>query len=380
MAGIYIHIPFCHQACHYCDFHFSTNLSTRGQVVAAIERELKLQRDYLDGEGIKTVYFGGGTPSLLDMSELEKILRAIRENYPSLEIEEITIEANPEDLSMEKLVELRSLGFNRLSLGIQTFDDEVLRFLNRSHDGASATRSYEFARAAGFENISIDLIYAIPTQSTERWINNINHAINLQPQHISSYSLTIEPKTVFGKWEASGRFKALNDDQAASQLEVLCELLVPAGYEQYEVSNFARPGFYSLHNGNYWKQQKYLGIGPSAHSYNGTSRQWNVRNNAVYVKSLEQEIIPFEKEFLSRADHINEYLLTTLRTSWGADLAYLANNFQYDVLERNRKYIEQLIDGGYAALNNKLLKLTEKGKLIADKIASDLFFVDEKVL
>jgi oxygen-independent coproporphyrinogen III oxidase len=380
MAGIYIHIPFCHQACHYCDFHFSTNLGTRSELSSAIVRELELQSEYLGGEAIKTIYFGGGTPSLMDTTDLEKILKAVSQYYPRLEIEEMTIEANPEDLSSEKLANLKSLGFNRLSLGIQTFDDEVLRFLNRSHDSATAMRSYELARKADFGNISIDLIYAIPQQSIEQWKSNIEKAIDLQPQHISSYSLTIESRTVFGKWEASGRLKALDDDRSALQLEILCEQLLPAGYEQYEVSNFARPGYHSIHNSNYWKQEKYLGIGPSAHSYDGVSRQWNVRNNALYTKSLDQGRVPFERELLSKADHLNEYLLTTLRTNWGADLTYIERKFQYNLLLQNGSYIQQLINGNYASIDNNLLKLTGKGKLIADKIASDLFFADEKLL
>lgn len=375
MAGIYLHIPFCKQACYYCDFHFSTNLSTKRELVEAIARELTLQKDYVNGERINTIYLGGGTPSMLDAEELELLFTTIHKNFSVNEAAEITLEANPDDLSLPRLRQLRSQGVNRLSIGIQSFDDKVLQFLNRAHNGQSAVTCVEEARDAGFQNISIDLIYAIPGQDDETWKQNIVQAIRLSPEHISSYSLTIEDKTVFGRWAATGKLKVTEDDIAATQLETLVTLLEAADFAQYEVSNFARPGFESKHNSSYWKQERYLGVGPSAHSYNESSRQYNISNNAAYVRSMQQNIIPFTLESLTREDKINDFLLTTLRTQWGTDLKKLQQLYQYDLLADHRQYIESLCEQKFALLRNDTLLLTKSGKLLADKIASDLFML-----
>ena len=375
MAGIYLHIPFCKQACYYCDFHFSTNLSTKRELVEAIARELTLQKDYVNGERINTIYLGGGTPSMLDAEELELLFTTIHKNFSVNEAAEITLEANPDDLSLPRLRQLRSQGVNRLSIGIQSFDDKVLQFLNRAHNGQSAVICVEEARDAGFQNISIDLIYAIPGQDDEAWKQNIVQAIRLSPEHISSYSLTIEDKTVFGRWAATGKLKVTEDDIAATQLETLVTLLEAADFAQYEVSNFARPGFESRHNSSYWKQERYLGVGPSAHSYNQSSRQYNISNNAAYVRSMQQNIIPFTLESLTREDKINDFLLTTLRTQWGTDLKKLQELYQYDLLADHRQYIESLCEQKFALLQNDTLLLTKSGKLLADKIASDLFML-----
>ncbi|MBT1702682.1 radical SAM family heme chaperone HemW [Chryseosolibacter indicus] len=375
MAGIYIHIPFCKQACHYCDFHFSTNTSMRNEMVRSIVQELKLQQQYLDNEPIETIYFGGGTPSLLSNEELFAILDVIYASYHISTQPEITLEANPDDLSKDKLTHLYQVGVNRLSVGVQSFNDEILKFLNRAHDGTTATESIKTARDIGFNNISIDLIYAIPGLDNNEWINNIMLAVALKPQHISSYSLTIEPKTAFGNWLAKGRLTAVEDDLAALHLEILVEQLANHGYEQYEVSNFALSGYYSRHNSSYWKQKKYLGVGPSAHSYNGITRQYNVSNNAFYIKSIKKDIVPFQLEQLSRADHINEYLLTTLRTSWGCSLDYLKSKFEYDLMNHHAPYLSNLLENKLAVLQNNHLTLTKSGKLLADKISSDLFFI-----
>ncbi len=375
MAGIYLHIPFCKQACYYCDFHFSTNLSTKRELVEAIARELTLQKDYVNGERINTIYLGGGTPSMLDAEELELLFTTIHKNFSVNEAAEITFEANPDDLSLPRLRQLRSQGVNRLSIGIQSFDDKVLQFLNRAHNGQSAVICVEEARDAGFQNISIDLIYAIPGQDDEAWKQNIVQAIRLSPEHISSYSLTIEDKTVFGRWAATGKLKVTEDDIAATQLETLVTLLEAADFAQYEVSNFARPGFESRHNSSYWKQERYLGVGPSAHSYNQSSRQYNISNNAAYVRSMQQNIIPFTLESLTREDKINDFLLTTLRTQWGTDLKKLQELYQYDLLADHRQYIESLCEQKFALLRNDTLLLTKSGKLLADKIASDLFML-----
>lgn len=375
MAGIYLHIPFCKQACYYCDFHFSTNLTTKRELVEAIARELLLQKDYVSGERINTIYFGGGTPSLLTSEELDLLFNTIHKNFSVSDAAEITLEANPDDLSLLRLTQLRRQGVNRLSIGIQSFDDKVLQFLNRAHNSQSATACVEEARDAGFQNISIDLIYAIPGQDDDAWKQNIAQAIRLSPEHISSYSLTIEDKTVFGRWAATGKLKVTEDDVAATQLETLVTLLESGGFTQYEVSNFAQPGFESKHNSSYWKQERYLGVGPSAHSYNERSRQYNISNNAAYVRSMQQNIIPFTLESLTREDKINDYLLTSLRTQWGTDLRKLQLLYQYDLLADHGQYIKSLCEQKFAVLQNDTLQLTKSGKLLADKIASDLFMI-----
>jgi oxygen-independent coproporphyrinogen-3 oxidase len=375
MAGIYLHIPFCKQACYYCDFHFSTNLTTKRELVKAIVRELELQKGYVNSETINTIYLGGGTPSLLANEELELLFDTIHKNFSVNNNAEITLEANPDDLSLQRLKQLRDQGINRLSIGIQSFDDKVLQFLNRAHNSKSAVTCVEDARSAGFQNISIDLIYAIPGQDDNAWKENIAQAIRLSPEHISSYSLTIEDKTVFGRWAATGKLKVTEDDVAAAQLETLVKLLEDAGFEQYEVSNFARPGFESRHNSSYWKQEIYLGVGPSAHSYNESSRQYNINNNAAYIRSMQQNIIPFTFERLTREDKINDFLLTTLRTQWGTDLNKLQRLYQYDLLADHKQYINSLCEQKFALLQNDTLLLTKSGKLLADKIASDLFML-----
>lgn len=373
MAGIYLHIPFCRQACHYCDFHFSVDQEKKQQLVEAIARELRLQQAYLGGEAIHTVYFGGGTPSLLHEAEFDTLFHAIHNNFTIAPDAEVTVEANPDDLTPEKLRRLKDVGVNRLSIGIQSFDDAVLQFLNRAHNGQAAIRSVEQAQHLGFSNISIDLIYAIPGQEHTAWLSNIDQAVQLNPQHISSYSLTIEQKTVFGRWAEKGKLKPVDDELAAVQLEMLVETLGRHGYEQYEVSNFARPGYRSRHNSSYWQQQKYLGVGPSAHSYDGASRQYNLSNNHLYLKALDEGKIPFTREVLTREDQVNDYLLTTLRTAWGADLAWLKNTLNHDVMTLHGPYITALLDKGLATMHQNRLVLTKPGKLLADKISSDLF-------
>lgn len=373
MAGLYIHIPFCSQACHYCDFHFSTNLRTRSEIVGAIRKELEIQQGYLNGESLATIYFGGGTPSLLDVSELKAIFNSIHQYFTVEPNAEVTLEANPDDLTLQRLEALRHLGVNRLSIGIQSFNDDVLKFLNRSHNAGSASQCVSDARKTGFDNISIDLIYAIPVQDNHMWIDNIRKAIDLQPNHISSYSLTIEEKTVFGNWAAKGKLTAVNEDIAADQFETLINILEKGEFEHYEVSNFAKPGFQSKHNSNYWRQQKYLGVGPSAHSYDGESRQFNVSNNMVYRNVIATGKIPFEREVLAVEDRINEYLLTGLRTNWGCDIERIKAEFLYDLLSDQKSYIKSLSDKNLIAFDGTVLKLTKAGKLLADKIASDLF-------
>lgn len=373
MAGIYIHVPFCKVACHYCDFYFSTNAGRKDEMISAIITEIGLQQNYLAQETIETIYFGGGTPSIVSSENIADILDTIRSRMNVSRDAEITLEANPDDLTSEKLHQLYSAGVNRLSIGIQSFNNDILKYLNRAHDSSMAFQCIAEARQAGFRNLSIDLIYAIPGQDDATWLKNIRHAVQLQPEHISAYSLTIEEKTVFGKWSAQGKLTAPPDDIAASQLELLVTELDQARFEHYEVSNFAQPGFISRHNSSYWRQKKYLGVGPSAHSYNKESRQYNISNNNLYLKAIAEGKIPATFESLSRADQINDYLLTTLRTSWGTDFQLLKKELDFDLYTIHKKYIDDLLHRKLALLENNHLILTEKGKMMADKISSDLF-------
>lgn len=376
MAGLYIHIPFCKQACYYCDFFFSTRQEQRSELSKAIASELGMQKNYLDGEKLETIYFGGGTPSILLPGELDEILNAIHANFSIANQPEVTLEANPDDLTKEKIEYLFRAGINRLSVGIQSFDDSILKSLNRAHDNRVARGCIEDAQSAGFRNISVDLIYAIPGLTDDAWEKGIREAIALRPQHVSSYSLTIEDKTVFGKWTKQGKMKRFDDDLAAHQLNLLIDVLEADGFEHYEVSNFSKQDFQSRHNSNYWKNKKYLGVGPSAHSYNGESRQYNVSNNAIYTRFISQHKVPFTLEVLSREDKINEYLLTTLRTCWGADLNILRDQFSFDILNESSDYIKSLQNNGIVVIEDNILRLTRQGRFHADKIASDLFVVE----
>lgn len=342
-------------------------------MIGAIAKEILLQKDYLQGEIIETIYLGGGTPSLLDQKEIDLILDSIRSIHRIGQQAEITLEANPDDLSGMRLRELRQSGVNRLSIGIQTFNSERLKFLNRIHDENSAIKSFYEAREAGFNNISVDLMYSLPGETIEDLKNDIQKVVALNPEHISCYSLTIEEKTAFGKWAASGKLRPEPDEVSASHLEIVMAKLMEAGYEHYEISNFAKPGFYSKHNSNYWRGVKYLGVGPSAHSYNEESRQYNVSNNYAYLKSLQNDNIPFEQEALSRENKINEYILTSLRTSWGTDINFIKQQFGYELLTENKDYLSNLLDKKLIILEQNFITLTQKGKLMADKISSDLF-------
>lgn len=375
MAGIYLHIPFCKQACHYCDFHFSTSTETRKELIHAIGEEINLQKDYLKKESVNTIYFGGGTPSLLAIDEIASLLEKVYKAFTVDSTAEVTLEANPDDLDLKKSRSLRSIGVNRLSIGIQSFDDKILRYLNRAHNSGAAMRSVADARISGFDNISLDLIYAIPGLTSHDWKRTIDMAVQLAPQHISAYTLTIEEKTAFGNWLAKGKMLAVDEELAAGQMQLLVSALAIAGYKQYEISNFALPGFESRHNSNYWSNGAYLGVGPSAHSYNGRTRQHNVANNHLYVRALEESRIPAEAEVLQKEDLINEYILTTLRTDAGCDLRALKTNFGYDVLVEHESYLRELEIHKLIAVVDQHLKLTDAGKLLADKISSDLFLI-----
>lgn len=373
LAGLYIHIPFCKQACHYCDFHFSTNQQRRTEMVAAICREMALQRHYLDGAALETVYFGGGTPSLLHAAEMEAIFGAVFGNFTVDANAEITLEANPDDLDAGKIKQLAASPVNRLSIGIQSFHEPHLRHMNRAHNAAEAETCVKTAQDAGFKNITIDLIYGVPHASHAVWQRDLQKAVALQVPHISAYCLTVEPKTMFGKWAERGKLQPVTEDFAAEQAEMLTATLETAGYEQYEISNFARDGSYARHNSAYWLRKKYLGVGPSAHSFNGVSRQHNVAGNAQYLKAIRENSIPQITETLTVAEHINDYLLTSLRTRWGCNLRVLQAEWNHNLLETNRQYVATCLQRQLLTLEDGILKLTRAGRLLADEITANLF-------
>ncbi|MBC6400559.1 MAG: radical SAM family heme chaperone HemW [Ekhidna sp.] len=373
MSGIYIHIPFCRQACHYCDFHFSTNLKLVDQMTDSILTELISRKEYLN-EAVETIYFGGGTPSFISSSHLEKILNQVLLLFPIAKKPEITLEANPEDLSIEKCIELKSLGINRLSIGIQTFDDGKLKWMNRIHDTNQSTSAFENARRAGFDNITMDLMYALPDSEHDLLRKSLEKLISLDPEHISLYGLTIEDYTVFGKLKKEGKFLALPEEEAAKQYLNSIAMLSAHGYLQYEVSNFGKSGFHAKHNLAYWNHKPYLGVGPSAHSYNKHSRSFNIRNNARYIKAIQNKEVFFEKEYLTKIQQFNERILTGLRTTEGIDLNSLNRAFDIDFMHLYRAFINQLSNQGLVTIVNEKLKLAPKGFLIADEIALKLFF------
>ncbi|WP_400192979.1 radical SAM family heme chaperone HemW [Hymenobacter sp. B81] len=377
MAGLYLHIPFCKQACHYCDFHFSTALGRKGQVVAALEREMALRHDYLGGAEIGTIYFGGGTPSLLTAAELTTLFEAIYRYFPVAAGAEITLEANPDDLTADKLRELAASPVNRLSIGLQSFHEPHLRLMNRAHSAEESRRAVLLAQDAGLANLSIDLIYGVPTDPAGDhaiWQRDLDQALALGVPHLSCYALTVEPQTVFGRRQRQGLFRPAPDEFVARQFELLLEATAAHGYEQYEISNFAQPGGYSRHNSSYWQGVPYLGLGPSAHSFDGLSRQYTVASNAQYVQGLlERGELPATREELSPTDRANEYLMTSLRTAAGCNLRYLRQHLGVDLATRHAAYLAELQQQGWATLAADTLRLTDRGKLLADQITLELF-------
>lgn len=373
MAGIYIHIPFCRQACHYCDFHFSTNLKTQAAMVDAICKELVDRKKYLNEE-IHTVYFGGGTPSLLSEGQVQSILSAVQNNFSVAMDAEITLEANPEDLERKQLDSLRNVGINRLSIGVQTFHDEKLKWMNRAHSSQQAVNAYENARQAGFANVSLDLIYARPDEDPSAWKDDLKQIIALDPEHISLYGLTIEDKTVFRKWEKDNKLIQMPEEEAAVQYLEAISFLGENGFNQYEASSFCKPGFESQHNSAYWAGTHYLGIGPGAHSFNGAARHINIRNNTKYIKLIADGKAHFETEELSRIQRINELILTRLRTAKGLDLSDVKSRWDVDIMKENGSFIKDLIDQKLAVIEDDKMKLLPNGFLIADEISLRLFF------
>ena len=373
MPGIYIHIPFCRHACTYCDFHFSTVLASKADMIGAMAKEIQLRAHELPDVELDSLYFGGGTPSVLDPSELNLLMETLHRHFRFKKDAEMTLEVNPEDVNPLVLATWRSQGFNRLSIGLQSFMDEELQWMNRKHSALDSIRSLEQAREAGFSNISIDLIYGSKFQSLASWEETLHKALSLQTTHISSYNLTIEKKTALGVLREKGREPAVDDELSSQQFLRMSEVLQANGFEHYEISNFAKPGYVAVHNGNYWKQHAYLGIGPSAHSFNGNERRWNVSNNHTYIRAIENGHMFWETETLQSKDRYNEYVLTGLRTSWGVNKEFIRTTFGEIIfahfaegLKRHKTY---LID------SDTDLKLTPEGRLLADGIAADFFIL-----
>ena len=331
MAGIYIHIPFCKQACVYCNFHFSTSLNMKEDMLAAIHAELELQKHYLESPAIETLYLGGGTPSLLTADEINKLTDHIATHYNIGTLKEYTIETNPDDLTHAYIQSLKNTPVNRFSIGVQSFFDADLRYMNRAHNAQEADYAIKAAQDAGFSNITIDLIYGTPGLTDNNWQHNLRQVDNLGIPHFSAYALTVEEKTALHHNIKAGKSQPVNPEQAAHQFEMLMDFAAQTGFEHYEISNLAKPGHRALHNTNYWLGVPYIGIGPSAHSFNGITRQWNIANNALYIKSLlADRKINFEQEILTTEQRLNEYIMTSLRTSWGLNLDKVTKEFGSD--------------------------------------------------
>lgn len=371
MAGIYIHIPFCKQACHYCNFHFSSNHSKMNEMIDAIVLEATLNKNYLT-EQVETIYFGGGTPSLCKPSDIEKIILQIKQLFVVVDTVEITLETNPDDITEDNLISWKQAGINRLSMGTQSFADEDLQWMNRAHNSQQSIESILLIQQH-FSNLTIDLIYGTPTLSNEQWIKNIDTALLLNIPHISCYALTVEPKTALEKLIEKNKLQNVDAEKQAIQFEILIDKLHAAEYEHYEISNFAKPNFRSKHNSSYWQGKQYLGLGPSAHSFNEISRQWNIANNALYLKSIEQNTVPFEIEMLTKEQQLNEYVMTSLRTMEGISLNYIQQKFGEKEMLCLLNEAEKFIKNQTIKNHNNSIILTAKGKFLADGIAADLF-------
>jgi len=371
MAGIYIHIPFCKQACSYCDFHFSTKLTNKKSVLSAVEKELKLRSNYLGQELVDTIYLGGGTPSLLSEIELQSIFQTVLNNYTVSDHAEITLEANPDDLTKVKLQELKQTPINRLSIGVQSFFEEDLRFMNRAHNAKEAVTSIQNAKEVGFDNLSIDLIFGSQTTSNEMWQRNLSIFFDLGINHLSAYSLTIEEKTALAHNIAKGKVENIDDEKNYTQYLILQNAIKENGFEQYELSNYCIDESYSKHNTSYWQNKKYLGIGPSAHSFNGISRQWNVKNNTLYTKAINEGNSYFEKEELSEIDRYHEYLITSLRTKWGVDVSKMDMLFSPSIVEHfNTKMF--FVDKSLVDLSHDNLTVKSDNLFQSDEVVRQL--------
>lgn len=374
MRGIYIHIPFCKKVCYYCDFHFTVSFLQKDAIVASIIKEIELQQHYLDLKQIDTIYFGGGTPSVLSVQEIDSILQKINRLFIINGDAEVTLEANPDDLTTSYLEDLRRLGINRLSVGVQSFFDEDLKWMNRRHSGNEAENAIKMCQDNGFTNLNLDLIYGLPQLSAERWEQNLQKFIDLGVPHLSAYHLTIEPKTVFGYYKRKGRLTEIEEEMSLQHYRLLIETMKANAYEHYEISNFCKEGAYSRHNTNYWKQGHYLGVGPSAHSFNGVSRQWNVSVNSDYINAIKEGTLFYEAEQLSEKDKFNDYLLTGLRTKWGIDLNAIQALYGNTYIKHLEKEIPRYIRTSHMFVDNGKAYLTEKGMFISDTIIAVLMY------
>ena len=376
MAGIYLHIPFCRKRCHYCDFFKSTDLSQKARLLEGLRKELESRAFELASEEINTIYLGGGTPSVLLIDELKDLLQTIRQNYRVSPEAEITMEANPDDLSQAILSAIMEIGFNRLSMGVQSFSESDLKLMNRTHGVMQAIQSVKWAKKAGFSNISIDLIYGLPNQTLEEWERNVRIAVELDVQHISAYNLTYHEGTVFYDRLKKGILKELPDELSLQQFEMLISILKEAGFEHYEISNFCKPGLYSQHNSSYWKSKKYLGIGPSAHSFDLTTRRWNVSSVSGYLDGIENNKPYSESEILTEQDRFNDYIITGLRTIWGISEELIQAEFSDQYLVHFQKIRDEYLHSGHVLNASGKICLSPAGLFISDKIMADFMVVE----
>jgi oxygen-independent coproporphyrinogen-3 oxidase len=374
MAGIYIHIPFCKQACHYCDFHFSTSLKKKNDLIQALAKELEIRKDELQNEPIETIYFGGGTPSILTENELSYLIETIYKNYKVIENPEITLEANPDDLTKDRIIQLSKIPINRLSIGIQSFFEDDLQSMNRAHNSKEA-KDCLVDVSNYFDNITIDLIYGIPNMSLEKWNENLQMAFKFGVNHISSYALTVEPKTALASFIKKGTYPPMDEALALEHFNHLVVETEKQGFVHYEISNFGKPDYFSKHNSSYWQGKSYLGIGPSAHSFKGLERSWNVANNTKYIEGLANNKLPNEVEILTTKDQFNEYVMTGLRTIWGVSLLKIKNDFGEQISIHLLKSIEPYLKKGFLQVKDQKIIATQKGKFLIDGIASDLFMI-----
>jgi oxygen-independent coproporphyrinogen-3 oxidase len=385
MSGIYIHIPFCKQACFYCDFHFSTSLKKKDEMVLALAKEIKMRSKNTsinhqtspNSEVIETIYFGGGTPSILQIEDLRFLIDEVYKNYKVAENPEITVEANPDDLTENQIVKLSENKVNRLSIGIQSFFEDDLKLMNRAHNVAEAKKCLQIAKKY-FDNISIDLIYGIPNMSNEKWLQNIETALSFDVPHISSYALTVEPKTALHSFIKNGIISPPDDEVAQEQFQILVDTLSENNFIHYELSNFGKENYFSKNNSSYWLGKKYIGIGPSAHSYDGENRGWNVSNNSLYIKSIQENKLPIEIEKLTKTDRYNEYIMTGLRTIWGVSLERIEQEFGKTYLDYLNQQAAKFIQDHLLFVDENILRTTNKGKFLSDGIAADLFLLNLK--
>jgi oxygen-independent coproporphyrinogen III oxidase len=375
MAGLYIHIPFCRKACNYCNFHFSTSLNQINEMVSSIAKEMEMRAKEIDEE-VNTIYFGGGTPSLLHIGLLETLMNTARRHYNINDQAEITLEANPDDIVVEKAEAWKALGINRFSIGIQSFADENLKWMNRAHNAMQSTTALDIIKQTGFHNYSIDLIYGTPGQSMEGWIKDLRTAFELGVPHLSCYALTVEEKTALNSLIKKGELPEINQDEQADRFEALMQLSADAGYHHYEISNFALPGYESKHNSAYWEGVVYLGFGPSAHSFDGVKRKWNISNNTDYIKSLTNHLLPQKEETLSKRDVLNEYIMTALRQSKGIEKKILLQKGGETCLAEISSLIKPYLKTHKVVEDEKGWRLTNDGKFFADGIAATLFSVE----